>query len=93
MSELTMGGNGEKRWAMVELLPECLVQILSGDSFAAIDNCIPADGRVVRAGYDHVTDMFYLIVESREYDLIPGGAEIPRAAVTVLRREKSKATG
>ena len=60
---------------------------VSGNSLTIVDG-IPDGGKVVRAGYDHLTDVIYLIVEHESFDDVPEGNLIPAASFALSTREQ-----
>lgn len=47
---------------------------------------LPEDAKIIRAGYDYITDVFFVIVESEAYSDLPDGCQVPTAqAFTVTR--------
>ena len=44
----------------------------------AADHAVPNDTRVLRVNYNDLTNNFELVIESKEFDPIPEGAEVPK---------------
>lgn len=44
----------------------------------AASNAIPVDSRVLRVGYDPITNNFRLVIESKEFDEVPEGEMLPK---------------
>ncbi len=71
----------------LEISPEVIARMGNGKFEVVRDgNELPADAKIIRAGYDYLTDVFFVIVESCEYPDTPDGCPAPVArSFTVTR--------
>ena len=70
-----------------EISPEVIARMGSGKFEVVRDGYeLPDDAKIVRAGYDYLTDVFFVLVESAMYADIPDGCPAPIAqSFTVVR--------
>lgn len=58
-----------------------MLHLTDGNAFQVTDG-LPKDAKLVDCGYSHVRQLFYITVESEEYEDVHEGGEIPQGEVT-----------
>lgn len=67
----------ERRWAMMRITPDAVVQLASGALRVSYPGPIPHGARVIGQAWAPLLQMFELIIEHESFDRVPVGAEAP----------------
>ena len=92
MTNETISASDGRRIRAVRVSADAVLGLMSdGAAFQCIESDIPADARVVGAGFDVRSDAFQITFEHSSFDMVWPGEAIPLVRPPVMRREAAKA--
>jgi len=59
-------------------------QVIADILKLASKNALPKDAQIMRVHYESIADCWRLVIQSKEFDSIPEGTEIPRHGTPVI---------
>ena len=69
----------------ISVTPEWIVHLNTG-AFRVVENAVPADARIVGAGFNSPHDRFEIFIEHPSVPLIQEGEDVPAVSLPVIQR-------
>lgn len=86
----------ERRYKILAVLPEFLVDFFKGDNLSLLSTPLPSDVRIVGIGtsmnrwmYDPEFHQLMIILESEEWDVVPVGQPIAHLEPAIIHKHAS----
>ena len=68
-----------RRYKRIAMTPEFFVEMIrDGDhAYSIIKDGVPADAKIVRCGYDNLSNQIYVFIEHESFDQVTEGEIVP----------------